>query len=164
MPPLVFRDVSRELAQPALRDLLALSIGSPTPERLAADARDYALRPERGALAYFEGSEPLGVIGWERRAGDPAKIWHLAVVENRRREGIGRSLIHATLKRIEALELQLETDASAVAFYKRCGFSVRSLGEKYPGVERFECILRMERDALADGRWILRSPDGNRRM
>lgn len=33
-----------------------------------------------------------------------------------------------------------ETDAEAAGFYRACGFQVRSLGEKYPGVERFACF------------------------
>ena len=32
-----------------------------------------------------------------------------------------------------------ETDKDAVDFYRKLGFSVTSLGEKYPGVERFHC-------------------------
>lgn len=35
--------------------------------------------------------------------------------------------------------LDAETDADAVDFYRRCGFAVESLGERYPGVERFRC-------------------------
>ncbi|MDM5188969.1 hypothetical protein QUF99_17085 [Bacillus sp. DX4.1] len=30
---------------------------------------------------------------------------------------------------------------NAVGFYKRYGFSIKSLGEKYPDVERFHCCL-----------------------
>jgi len=32
-----------------------------------------------------------------------------------------------------------ETDYEAVDFYRRYGFVITSLGEKYPGVERFLC-------------------------
>ncbi|MCY1251522.1 hypothetical protein D9M72_652950 [compost metagenome] len=34
-----------------------------------------------------------------------------------------------------------ETDQEAVLFYKNLGFHITSLGEKYPGVERFGCLL-----------------------
>ncbi len=37
------------------------------------------------------------------------------------------------------LHLQAETDRDAVGFYGKAGFTVTSLGEKYPGVERFAC-------------------------
>ena len=35
-----------------------------------------------------------------------------------------------------------ETDKEAVIFYENYGFKITSLGEKYPGVERFQCILK----------------------
>lgn len=35
--------------------------------------------------------------------------------------------------------LVAETDADAVGFYRHSGFEVMSLGEKYPGTERFSC-------------------------
>ena len=41
--------------------------------------------------------------------------------------------------------ITLETDRDAVEFYQRCGFQVKSIGEKYPGVERFLCELMLER-------------------
>ncbi|QSF44504.1 GNAT family N-acetyltransferase [Paenibacillus tianjinensis] len=34
-----------------------------------------------------------------------------------------------------------ETDHEAVGFYRNAGFAITSLGEQYPGVERFACIL-----------------------
>lgn len=37
-----------------------------------------------------------------------------------------------------------ETDEEAVNFYRSIGFEVYSLGEKYPGVERFRCIYEVE--------------------
>lgn len=37
------------------------------------------------------------------------------------------------------LVVSAETDADAVEFYRKYGFKIKSLGEKYPGVERFLC-------------------------
>jgi hypothetical protein len=36
--------------------------------------------------------------------------------------------------------LEAETDADAAAFYSKLGFTVTSLGETYPGIERFRCV------------------------
>ncbi|HPH97803.1 MAG TPA: hypothetical protein PKW33_16525 [Anaerolineaceae bacterium] len=41
-------------------------------------------------------------------------------------------------------KLSAETDCEAVDFYRRCGFQMESLGEKYPGMERFRCTRRFE--------------------
>jgi len=47
--------------------------------------------------------------------------------------------------RLHALTcLYATTDAEAVGFYRRCGFAVHSLGELFPGVERFECTWQLE--------------------
>ena len=35
-----------------------------------------------------------------------------------------------------------ETDRDAVDFYRSCGFTIESLGEKYPRIERFLCTLQ----------------------
>lgn len=55
-----------------------------------------------------------------------------------------------------------ETDNDAVGFYRSYGFEVTSLGEKYPGVERFLCkykincaffnerVLELSKSALKD--------------
>jgi hypothetical protein len=40
--------------------------------------------------------------------------------------------------------LEAETDSDAVGFYRSCGFTVLSLGEVYPGVERFRCTLESQ--------------------
>ncbi|MDN4071264.1 hypothetical protein NYE70_06050 [Paenibacillus sp. FSL R5-0407] len=41
-----------------------------------------------------------------------------------------------SIRRIDA-----ETDMDAVDFYRKIGFQIIRLGEKYPGIERFKCIL-----------------------
>lgn len=40
-----------------------------------------------------------------------------------------------------------ETDRSALGFYLALGFGVTSLGEKYPGVERFRVRLESGDDS-----------------
>lgn len=40
--------------------------------------------------------------------------------------------------------MEAETDKNAVNFYRKIGFNITSLGEKYPGVERFKCTLNKE--------------------
>ena len=37
-----------------------------------------------------------------------------------------------------------ETDEEAVDFYRSLGFVVHSLGEQYPGIERFRCVYEVE--------------------
>jgi len=37
----------------------------------------------------------------------------------------------------------IELAKEAVNFYEKCGFKITSLGEKYPGIVRFKCILEV---------------------
>ena len=41
-----------------------------------------------------------------------------------------------------AVDQQGDAAGDAVEFYRKLGFSIESLGEKYPGVERFRCTLQ----------------------
>ncbi|GMA25018.1 N-acetyltransferase [Luteimicrobium album] len=58
-----------------------------------------------------------------------------------RGRGHARTVLESAACRLGLTELVAETDAEAVGFYRRCGFDVVSLGERYPGVERFRCRL-----------------------
>jgi GNAT superfamily N-acetyltransferase len=104
-------------------------------------ARERYLAGEWGLLGYVESAAVLGVIGFERTAPTAVRIRGIAVDRRRRREGIGRVLVDELGTRNPGSTLHAETDADAVGFYARCGFDVSSLGERYPGIERFECTL-----------------------
>lgn len=67
----------------------------------------------------------------------------IAVDADQRLGGIGRRLVQEAIARSGAQIVTAETDSDAVDFYSRLGFSVTSLGEKYPGVERFVCTWRI---------------------
>ena len=49
-------------------------------------------------------------------------------------------MLEAALRLIGAPWVEAETDADAVGFYARVGFTITSLGHVYPGVERFRCV------------------------
>lgn len=82
--------------------------------------------------------EAYGLIGWRVQEGS-LEILPIAVDETKRHQGIGRRLIDAAVALERPHEVGAETDHEAVKFYQNCGFSIQSLGEKYPGVERFRC-------------------------
>ena len=84
----------------------------------------------------------MGVVGYTVRDADVV-ILHIATRSDLRRFGIGRRMLDAVRvaepghRRVSA-----ETDSDAVGFYLANGFSAESLGEKYPGVERFHVHTR----------------------
>jgi ribosomal protein S18 acetylase RimI-like enzyme len=70
-------------------------------------------------------------------SGRSARLTALAVDAHLRGRGIGRAVVDAVMANLDVDRLDAETDGEAVGFYRSCGFDVTSLGQKYPGVERF---------------------------
>ena len=122
--------------------LLAPALYMPTNERIQARAMAYAKNPLCQAFFALNGDVPVGLC-IVQPGNQQAEILALAVAEEQRKQGIGRRMIaHVHTKLM--LPLIAETDDDAVGFYRRCGFSVTSLGEKYPGIIRYRCILSKE--------------------
>jgi GNAT superfamily N-acetyltransferase len=88
---------------------------------------------------WVEDADLIGCIGFESLS-NAAVIRSLVVVERHRRSGVGRKMVEAALAKIDAPWVEAETDSDAVGFYRSLGFTATTLGEKYPGVERFRCI------------------------
>jgi CubicO group peptidase (beta-lactamase class C family) len=87
---------------------------------------------------------PIACIGLELRDDrDEAEITALAVLPDWRRQGFARQLIFRACDHLCLRAVEAETDADAVDFSRAAGFAVESLGERYPGVERFRCRLEL---------------------
>jgi ribosomal protein S18 acetylase RimI-like enzyme len=86
---------------------------------------------------------PIGCIGIEPRSGDEAEIRSLAVLPRWRRQGLARALVFGACAQLGLHAVEAETDADAVDVYRALGFAVESIGERYPGVERFRCRLEL---------------------
>ncbi|EJQ50572.1 Uncharacterized protein BWINRASL_02738 [Bacillus mycoides] len=85
-----------------------------------------------------------GCIGIALIYTNRAKICHIAVDEKYRNQGIALQMIKEIVRKYELTYIEAETDKEAVGFYKKCNFKIESLGEKYPGIERFYCYLENE--------------------
>jgi MFS family permease len=133
-------DLKPRLGDPAVRALLAEAVGSPTPERMEEVCGNY-YQDTWHLLGLEEPGALVGCIGLEVTDPQQAVIQHIAVAPERRRHGIGRRILQQAAAMLGVTHLTAETDAGAVDFYRRCGFTVKSLGERYPGVERFLCTL-----------------------
>jgi GNAT superfamily N-acetyltransferase len=135
-------DLRPKAKDPELRRLFALAVGRPTSQRLAAVADEYASAPGRFLFGVVEDDVVLGLVGGSLESPGGATIAHIAVRPERQRGGLGRRLIEAVRDRLQVQALTAHTDRDAVHFYERCGFQAQSLGELYPGVERFVCSWR----------------------
>ncbi|WP_020615454.1 GNAT family N-acetyltransferase [Paenibacillus daejeonensis] len=84
-----------------------------------------------------------GLMGVRYRLDHSAIVRHIAVREDCRHQGIGKRMISEYVGLHAIRSLEAETDHDAVEFYRQCGFQIQSLGEKYPGVERFRCTIKL---------------------
>ncbi|MBU9674493.1 GNAT family N-acetyltransferase [Planococcus sp. CP5-4] len=84
-------------------------------------------------------------IGIEFLEKDVCEIRHLSVSSEIRGQNIGSEMIDFICRFYPFHQIIAETDQQAVEFYRKYGFSISSLGEKYPGVERFRCVYQVKR-------------------
>ncbi|NME05464.1 GNAT family N-acetyltransferase [Psychrobacillus sp. BL-248-WT-3] len=82
----------------------------------------------------------VACIGIEMIERHHAEIKHIAVTPDSRKQKLGSRMLDYVVQELGLHRLTAETDCESVGFYRRCGFTVSSLGEKYPGVERFLCV------------------------
>ncbi|MHC2835918.1 GNAT family N-acetyltransferase [Bacillus sp. F9_6S_D1_P_5] len=85
--------------------------------------------------------EETACIGIEIIGANKARICHIAVVPQYRHKGIALQMIKEVVRIHQLTYVEAETDKEAVEFYMKSGFQVKSLEEKYPGIERFHCYL-----------------------
>ncbi|CAM3525062.1 GNAT family N-acetyltransferase [Marinicrinis lubricantis] len=137
-------DVKHRLNEPEIRDLLAYAV-FPEPEALERAVHSYS-ESEQLLYAYEEEGRLVGVIGILPEQ-DGFQITHIAVAPEERRKGIGEEMIVLAAEQRDAIQISAETDDDAVDFYRKVGFIVTSLGETFPGVERYLCTWNRDEDS-----------------
>lgn len=113
----------------------------PDAERINRAIDTYMDEQSKTLYGFFHNNELVGLIGVSGASDHAAILNHIAVKKEHRRNGLGTYMIKAFLQGSNVTTIEAETDKDAVAFYKKIGFEITSLGEKYPGVERFRCIF-----------------------
>ena len=124
------------------RRLLRPALFQPTEEKIRLLSQAWAAEDDILFFFALEDKTPVGLCVL-RPNHRKAAILSLSVSPARQQKGVGRALI-AHVRACIRLPLYAETDDDAVGFYQKCGFSITSLGEKYPGVIRYGCTLSKE--------------------
>ncbi|TWT13267.1 GNAT family N-acetyltransferase [Planomicrobium sp. CPCC 101079] len=101
--------------------------------------RKYLETNKRKLYVYKVNEAVGGCIGIELIADNNCVIKHIAVSLENRGQRIGSKMIGLICEKYKFSSILAETDQDAVDFYRRIGFETKSLGEKYPGRERFLC-------------------------
>lgn len=118
---------------PQLKELMAFAMAK---EQVEVEYAQYVKNPNR----YLYLMEEAAFIGIEMKDASRCEIRHIAVADDYRGRGIGSRMIEDIIKLHGIQEISAETDVDAVGFYRKIGFNIKSLGEKYPGRERFYCV------------------------
>lgn len=106
-------------------------------KKIDEEYNKYICSPNRKLYSGGVNGEIISCIGVEIHNSRDGVIKHI----KERGSGMGSSMIRFICKEHNLNSISAETDKDAVLFYANFGFRITSLGEKYPGVERFLCEL-----------------------
>lgn len=87
-----------------------------------------------------DSNRKLGIFAVLEIGSNRYEIKALFVEREWRKEGVGRRLVNGLITDRRDPVIVAETDGDAVGFYHSLGFKIHSLGEIYPGIERFNCV------------------------
>jgi putative NIF3 family GTP cyclohydrolase 1 type 2/GNAT superfamily N-acetyltransferase len=141
-------DIKDKLHEPRVLAVLSEAAYKPTPEKLLQKAETYENDSAVVAFGSFDGGEVTGVIVLRRHEGEGFEILSIAAAPAYRSAGIGSGLITHAVNHLRCDGLYAETDDDAVGFYRKYGFKITSLGEKYPGTVRYLCTLNTSKKEL----------------
>ncbi len=142
-----------------VKSLLAMAVGYPTPEKLRKLLDTvYDIEGQFLFVALDKG-KVIGIIGADITAAPHGWILHLAVHPDYRERGIGRQLIDDIMTELSLKSVALESDQVALNFYRACGFKVREIISKWPGVHRYLCTKGQPPKSVIEYYHNLRLPD-----
>ncbi|MEV8195603.1 GNAT family N-acetyltransferase [Rhodococcus pyridinivorans] len=123
----------------AVAALLGLAIGGGS-DRVDRALERYRLGQVDVAVARA-GGDVVGVVGYIP-GQDRTELVHIATAPQIRRSGVGAALVAWVREHCGSGVVEAQADGDSVGFYWALGFEVESLGELYPGIERFVVTLR----------------------
>ncbi len=121
----------------------------PAHDRITRECNSYKTQMNRELYGIYSEKTLSGIIGLIHNDFE-TELKHIAVHPHKRNKGLGSKLIEEIIKLNTIHILVAETDKHAVHFYKKIGFEIISLGEKYPGVERFKCVYSCKNERTSN--------------
>jgi|GEM_PF-149435 len=134
-----FTDYKQIMDNPAVRRIIAYAAFDDSPEGIAKIIKKYQSDPNLHFYAWVDNNEVLGICGYEVN-NDKVEIHLISVDENARGRGIGGAMITA-LREKYCKDIEAETDADAVGFYRKCGFETIEFMHETRG-KRYTCLLK----------------------
>jgi GNAT superfamily N-acetyltransferase len=132
------QSVAVSAGSPEFWELLSLSVGYPTAEKMAQVRQAYREGLGRGLMVAVLDGRLVGAIGYQEGASG-VEVKHLAVLPDERHSGMARALVQALIGMFPGKEVFAETHDGAVGFYKRLGFQCDPLPPKVGRDSRWKC-------------------------
>jgi len=130
--------MKQRLNEEEIRELIGYAV-FPDPERIEQTVARYQQEEQLQLFGAVEEDEVIGIVGFTMDEDQNLNLQHIAVRPENREQGYGRSIMLELIGLTNPKSIVAETDEDAADFYRNIGFTVFSLGEQYPGVERFRC-------------------------
>lgn len=140
----MIKEISSRLDDLEVKELLAYAV-FPDPERMDQAVEAYRKPNGLDLYGYEEDDVLVGIIGVDASEGE-LTIKHIAVTPENRGKDYGRGMILELMLQLKPVRVIAETDEESVGFYRSIGFEIYSLGELYPGVERYRCVYEVEEE------------------
>ncbi|MDL0420149.1 GNAT family N-acetyltransferase [Caldifermentibacillus hisashii] len=132
-------EINSIIPHPSVRNLLSYATSI---NKVDIVYDNYIQSSNQQLFGFMKEDNIIGCIGVEINLS-LCEIKHIAVSPKERGNGIGSKMINFLCEKYSFTSIIAETDTDAVEFYRNFGFKITSLGEKYPGVERFLCEFKM---------------------
>ena len=136
-------DAKGSLHDRQLLHVLSLYKYMPTEEKMLLLADEYEADESISVFTCVEEDVAVGVIVVRVATEGSFEMLGIAVEADFREKGIGSMLISYVIEHFPVGQICAETDDDAVGFYRKYGFDIKSLGEKYPGVVRYLCTYKL---------------------
>ncbi|MDI2588842.1 GNAT family N-acetyltransferase [Psychrobacillus sp. NEAU-3TGS] len=135
-------EINMEVLPTSIRKLLTYVTSE---SKIDAEYKLYQEKENRKLYGYKQAEQFVGCIGVVFTEDNTCIIKQIGVFPDMRGRGIGERMINFIIENYSLSKIFAETDQDAVNFYKKMGFTIISLGEKYPRVERFMCKYKRTR-------------------
>lgn len=136
-------DIKNNLHDERILAVISHSQYMPTEEKLNSLADKYESDIDIFAYAYDDNGLIEGTIILKCLSNHEFEIMSIATDPAYQNQGIASRLISFSATNLKCSVIKAETDDDAVGFYRKYGFHIDSLGEKYPGTTRYFCTLNL---------------------
>ena len=126
-------------AVPRVVSIMRHAIGSPSADKVQSVSQMYKADPKCHLWGLSLEGNLASILGAEEISDAETRIRHIATIAGERNHGYASELIRHLLTNDSIKVIWAETSQDAVGFYERNGFEIKSIGEQWPGIERFRC-------------------------